>query len=988
MKKTIKWLLKLAFTISLFILIFNPRFFGIEKQFIPVTLEDLWREIKGIDLSVFVPWAAAALLIKACGIFSSMLRWMLLLKGQAIKLPFRHLFGTFLVGRFFGMFLPSTIGLDGYRLYDVAKHTGKTIESATVILIEKLTGFIGLTFLVFLTLPLGLRFLPIKPVVLCAILAVMACFIIFSFMLLFNPRIIQLLFAVVPFPGKRKFQDKLDKLTAAITAYSGQKMLLAKALLLGFCVHLATSVMYFATAMSVNTANVDILDILFASPLMIYGTVIGPSIGGEGIREIIFALILGAKAGSAKAILFAHLGFWVGEGLSFAGGIIYMLRPAEYRPKTEDVQKVVQSTTVQKEAPVQITPGVVDTVKRNMKSWLYSGAVSGVWAGFITGVVEAAVVLAAFDNLFEMQVLYWAPAAYALLGAVLGLGIGVAGCVVSLFSSRPFSLPRIQALGFVAALTPVLFVIIRFRIVRDILHERSLSVPEQAGIAAAFLVLALALYAILSLLLHKKFFKILFSGPGAPVLWAVYFVVTFGYALLDSYFTNDSGRAYQTSPFGSMPPVVLIMADALRTDHMSCYGYKKSITPNIDRFAEDGILFTHNFAQSSWTKPQTASLLTSLYPSTHNTYLKPHVLPESVITIAEAMSDMGYITGGVVSNINLSPIFNFHQGFDYYCYLAPDYYFYAEESSSKLCLYNLMRLVKARFLSRRKKVNHFYQDASVVNRKTTEWLDTIEGQPFFLFQHYMDPHDPYFAHPYDGRCIARVSTPNPPPEKAEEMRMLYDQDIYYMDQHFGMLMDYLKSRGLYESSLIIFTADHGEEFYDHGGWWHGTALFEEQIRVPLIVKLPGNRNAGRTDSRLIRSIDVAPFIINAAGGEKPESMQGDYFVPADPESHCAEVFAEEDHERNVITSIRTDRWKLILTKEGSPRMHAPVQLFDIREDPGERSNVAGQYPDVVRMLQEQLQKIKHEAQRQAYKEQKKSIDSQTQDRLKALGYVE
>lgn len=986
MKKRIKWVIKLAFTISLFILIFNPKFFGIQKQFIPVTLVGLWNEVTGINLSVFFQWILIAMAIKALGMFSSMLRWDLLLKGQAIKLPFSHLMGTFLVGRFFGMFLPSTIGLDGYRLYDVAKHTGKVVESTTVIIIEKLIGFIALTSLVFMTLPLGLRFLPIQLPILAMILSVLAGFILCSFLLLFNPRIIQILIAILPIPGRKKIQGKLEKIARAVSAYSGQKILLAKALVLGFFVHLCTALMYFGTAMAIKTINIHILDILFTSPLMIYGTVIGPSIGGEGIREIIFALILGAKVGTAKTILFAHLGFWIGEILSLAGGIIYIIRPAEYRPKSEEMKEVLQASQ-ETASKKELTMEELNIVKTNVRQAMWAGIIMGIWAGFIIGILESFAIIFSFSNFSEKTVLYWGPITYGILGGLLGFGFGFVSCGYLLFKTRRFAAEKLWAISFASVFIPLAFVITRFHIIRNLLHERPLTVLENIGFLAFFTLLFLFFYWLSSKLLRNNIFKIFVQGYGAPIIWAVFLVFCFSLNIWNYYFDRESGDSWKASPFKPSPNVIFIVADALRADHLSAYGYNKNHTSNIDGLAEDGILFTHHFAQSSWTKPQTATLLTSLYPSTHNTYLKPHVLPGEIETLAEVLQAMGYRTGGIVSNINLSPIFNFHQGFYDYYYLSPDYFFYAEESSSNLSLYNLMRLIRERLLFKKKYVYHYYQDAAVVNERAFTWLGKVKDAPFFLYLHYMDPHDPYFAHPYNGEAVARVSEPNPPAEWAERMRELYDQDISYFDDKFGEFLKFLKDNKIYDNTLIIFTSDHGEEFYDHGGWWHGTALFDEQIHIPLIIKLSRSKKKGTIDTRLVRSLDIAPTIIDTACGTIPKSMQGKGLM-TEKDTKERIVFSEEDHENNVIKSLRSNRWKLILTQEGSPRMHSPIQLFDIKNDPGEKKNVAINYPGILKDLQNRIDNITYRIRIDAYKAEEGVIDQATQERLKALGYVE
>ncbi len=301
----------------------------------PISPKDLWLEIKTLNLSVFWFWILFAILVKTGGILASLTRWYILLKGQDIHLPFKYLLGTFFIGRFLGMFLPSTIGLDGYRLYDSIRQTKKPIECTAVIVVEKLIGFVALFSLVFLTLPLGTRILTIrKPYILFIILAILLAFILFVLLLLYYPKIPKTLIKIIPIPMKSKFENKINTIVKSTTIYADKKMLLTKAILLGFLVHIGTILMYFGTMRSIMTQGVNLLDILFTSPLMITGTVFGPTIGGEGVRELVFTYLLGPKAGAAKAFLLAHLGFWIGEFLlSLPGAVVYSIRPVGYKIK-------------------------------------------------------------------------------------------------------------------------------------------------------------------------------------------------------------------------------------------------------------------------------------------------------------------------------------------------------------------------------------------------------------------------------------------------------------------------------------------------------------------------------------------------------------------------------------------------------------------------------------------------------------------------------
>jgi arylsulfatase A-like enzyme len=176
------------------------------------------------------------------------------------------------------------------------------------------------------------------------------------------------------------------------------------------------------------------------------------------------------------------------------------------------------------------------------------------------------------------------------------------------------------------------------------------------------------------------------------------------------------------------------------------------------------------------------------------------------------------------------------------------------------------------------------------------------------------------------------------------MHRLYVGEIEYLDTNFGKLLAKLRKAGLYDDSVILLVSDHGEEFQDHGGWWHGLTLYEEQVNVPLLVKWPkGERAAPPVSQRLARLIDVAPTLIAQAGAERPEAMQGvDLSIdPSMLSPKDEEVFAEEDHEGNVLWSLRTKEWKLLQANPDNPRGLPEQELFHVSVDRGEKHDLAG-----------------------------------------------
>jgi arylsulfatase A-like enzyme len=440
------------------------------------------------------------------------------------------------------------------------------------------------------------------------------------------------------------------------------------------------------------------------------------------------------------------------------------------------------------------------------------------------------------------------------------------------------------------------------------------------------------------------------------------------------------------------PNLVLVMVDTLRADHLSCYGATDVATPHLCSLAEDGGTIYDGFSHASWTKPSTATLLTSLHATSHQTMSKPSAVPGEIETVAEVLQEHGYTTGGFVSNTNLTESFGFAQGFDEYHYLGPDYLAGAKESSSKLVVYQIARRVWFK-LPIGLHFGDFYQDSEVVNRHAFDWLDRHADSRFFLFLHYMDPHDPYFEHPYDGYGIARASHPHPDPSMSEEMRRLYVEEIEYMDGHFGRFLDRLREAGVYDDTVIVLVADHGEEFGEHGGFWHGLTLYDEQIRVPLLVKWARGERGAPADARghQARLVDVAPTLLARAGARVPAPMQGlDLAMDLGERSETDRmVFAEENHEGNVLRALRTTTWKWLEANEGNPRGLPTEELFDVSRDPGETANRAADQPDLARELRSHADGQQLLAEKgKVGEESAAQLSASERAYLEALGYVQ
>ena len=613
---------------------------------------------------------------------------------------------------------------------------------------------------------------------------------------------------------------------------------------------------------------------------------------------------------------------------------------------------------------------------------LGAGAAGGLVAGATVGAAEA---LAAWVHLHgpgELPALGWALVAYGAAGAGLGLG---AGMVAALAGGDAFGL----ALAGVG--TALAYAVARFRIIRDLFLEQ---VPHGL-VPLAVQVGALAVVALGAVLLWRALRgaderRAALTRPGiAAVVVALLAAAWAGGAQLKPP-PAPAPLPPRAAPPAGAPNVVLIMVDTLRADHLSCYGSAAVKTPHIDALAADGLRWVNTFSQASWTRPSVATILTGLYPSSHGAIHKADRLPDRVDTLAEVLGRAGYHTVGFADNANISQAFNFQQGFDEYRYLAPDFFFGASEPAAQLALYSGLRLVRERFFAHYVDVHHYYQPAEVVTAEVRRWLDRgARAEPFFLFAHYMDPHDPYFAHPFNGEGYARVAHPNPPPALAERLHHLYEGEVAYLDEHLGVLFDDLKRRGLYDKTMVVLTADHGEEFREHGGWWHGTTLYDEQIHVPLIVKPAGAHGLAQVRDELATSLDIAPTIVAAAHAQPAAAMQG-HVLPLDGGAAPAResTFAEEDLEGNVLQAVRTRSWKLVTANPGNPRGLAPEELYDLPRDPGEQRNVVASAPVETDRMRAALGRSVLEARAHAGAPEQAGVDAATKARLKALGYTQ
>ncbi|MGH9175010.1 MAG: sulfatase, partial [Vicinamibacterales bacterium] len=333
------------------------------------------------------------------------------------------------------------------------------------------------------------------------------------------------------------------------------------------------------------------------------------------------------------------------------------------------------------------------------------------------------------------------------------------------------------------------------------------------------------------------------------------------------------------------PPqgVIVVWADTLRQDHLDAYGYERKTAPALRQFATDGVLFRNSTAQATWTKVATPSMLTSLYPSTHGVADFNDRLPAAATTLAEVYRAAGYATVGFASNLFTGQFTNLHQGY--------------EEQHEDGSLPNQGSSKTARE----------YVD------RLANWLEAHRDVPFFAFLHVYDPHDPFEpGRPYDTMWAdpakrdmhhqdletVRKVISDPllklfgMPTRAELVKAGLDADAYVkhdvdwydgsirgLDTEMGRLFERLKGLGLDDRTLVVFTADHGEEFLDHGRTFHGQSVYGELTQVPLMMRWPGVLPAGRVVDDVVQTIDIMPTLLAISGLAAPAEVQGQSLVP-------------------------------------------------------------------------------------------------------------
>lgn len=422
-------------------------------------------------------------------------------------------------------------------------------------------------------------------------------------------------------------------------------------------------------------------------------------------------------------------------------------------------------------------------------------------------------------------------------------------------------------------------------------------------------------------------------------------------------------------PESSPPNILLISIDALRADHLGFDGYDRATSPELDRLAARGIRFSQAFVNTHGTPPSHATLLSSLYQETHQVGVSADrdshqslVLPDGLPLVHEILRDAGWFTVAVTGGGYMAPDFGFDRGFEVF------------QTPGGRVARGAGTLVEV-----------------LSNRDS-------DDRPVFAFFHTYQVHSPYkppprfralygdFPSSIEATSEALLEIQGRADEVLTEtdfdfLESQYDGEIRYTDEVLGEMLASLDEIGFLDHTVVIITSDHGEEFGEHGGVLHGGTLFDELLRVPLVIAGPGVP-LGRVDPALVTLVDVAPTILSLAGLPVPSQMEGRNLLA----EHSGEpwagqrVFAQYG---DRLYCVRTPRWKLIHRPGGVDA------LFDLRRDPGERRNLATLHPEMGAELRAEIETWRAARLRlDPETPRPEQLSPEKIEELRALGYVD
>jgi arylsulfatase A-like enzyme len=455
---------------------------------------------------------------------------------------------------------------------------------------------------------------------------------------------------------------------------------------------------------------------------------------------------------------------------------------------------------------------------------------------------------------------------------------------------------------------------------------------------------------------------------------------------------NIDHHSSQTVTLTDAPNVLFLVADFLR--YASLFGNDAIETSTINRLAEDGVVFTKCFSQGIFTAPAMTAMLTGRYPLDYGGHW---YIGDDQPTMAQQFRENGYTTAAIHSNPNVSRLRNFHRGFDTFDENILPYIpnTFVNNTPDQLLRYanKFARLFR----------QTPYLPVEKVNQNLVDWIRSTE-EPWFLWTQYMDVHGPYlpgndfnYWNKFRAERLWRKAAVNAAdditPEEHDELWTNYGKEVEYLDQGIGAFLDRLADLGVLEDTIVIIVGDHGDEFYEHGRYGHGNLPFDELTHVPLIICFPDwiDIDQQMEIDSLVRTIDILPTILDLVDAELSEEMEkrmeGKSLIPVlrgnKPDYDVVVTEKEMRGEDHLRFGFRTTDWKYLYDGTADER-----HLFDLADDPGNTTGVAGEFPKTDERCRGRLGDRLDRIGRTSADVEIPDVetDENVEERLRALGY--
>ncbi|MDP6941250.1 MAG: sulfatase [Planctomycetota bacterium] len=464
------------------------------------------------------------------------------------------------------------------------------------------------------------------------------------------------------------------------------------------------------------------------------------------------------------------------------------------------------------------------------------------------------------------------------------------------------------------------------------------------------------------------------------------------------------------------PNFLVVLIDTLRADRLGAYGYERNTSPVMDQLSLEGARFEAAYSHAPWTRPSVASLMTSLYPQSHDIIGNEDSLPSGLPTLAQILKFRGYSTAAFSANPQVMPVYGFGRGFDVFGNSQASMLRRTSIGRVEhLTMYGIKKILLPSLSGKKRDTANEDSDdvhkslrnsqAGGLNKLAFEWVDSYSGnEPFMLYMQYLDPHSPY-SPPVDYlnsdgqepvvlplNFIQKNAPPWPfmdsekaTPDVLRGLNRLYDAEIAYVDHELGKLIDRLEAKGMMENTIVVVTSDHGEEFYDHNQWLHGQSLFDELVRVPLIFSGPGIQPG--VIKNPVGLVDVLPTLATLAGIDKlnfPIHGQDLSSTLLSGESPKAKIVYSERNGAWSINAIRRGAEKLIRITDPSGKFY--WKKYNIEKDPLEKTDLfsAANDAELQTLLIEAVESADDLLQGRAGHVE---AEGQSREALEALGYM-